>query len=248
MIFIIAVAVTVGAVFCWYYYGNKGIAHKTTQPTAIEIQDEEENETIIDDRIDLNQYEAARYLTVENVIRTQIEHEDGTVETQYYSYLLSDIDLKNGTDETTDYSNASVGDGFEIEQGRTTDFMSEFGFDYKQMSGKEVYEKLLEVTGISGAYDKASFDQDTYDKTGQKTYVLEDKGDVIDKLMENVSYEELISSKVFYQTVELDDGDLIPDYYVAIIQYKSEGEIVTKNLFLQVTINPELEVVDESKE
>ncbi|SHJ62161.1 hypothetical protein [Parasporobacterium paucivorans] len=248
MIFTIVMAVTIGAVFCWCYYGNKVTSHKTTSPTTIETGEAEEMETIIDDRIDFIPYESASYLTVEKVIRTQVEREDGTVETQYDSYLLSDIDLKNGTDETTDYSNASVGDGFEIGNGRTTDFISEFGFDYKQMSGAEVYEQLLDKIGITRDFDAAVFDQDTYEKTGQKTYVLDQGCDVTDKLIKGVDYDELISSKVFYQITGSKEDSRIPDYFVAITQYKVDGQLVTKNLFLQVTINPEMEVPDESKE
>lgn len=248
MIFTIVMAVTIGAVFCWYYYGNKDMSHKTTSQTNIETGEEEEVETIIDDRIGFIPYESACYLTVEKVIRTQVEREDGTVETQYDSYLLSDIDLKNGTDETTDYSKASVGDGFEIGNGRKTDFISEFEFDYTQMSGAEIYMQLLDKIGITKNLDAAAFDQDTYEKTGQKTYVLDQGCDVTDKLMKSVDYDELISSKVFYQITESKEEGRIPDYFVAFIQYKVDGQLVTKNLFLQVTINPEKEVPDESKE
>lgn len=248
MIFTIAMAVIIAAVFCWYYYGGRGMSHKATESITIENNGTDESETIIDDRIDFAPYESARYLTVEKVIRTQIENEDGTVETQYDSYLLSDIDLKIGADETMDYSEASVGEGFEIERGKQTDFVSEFGFDYKQISGDEVYEQLLNTMGIKENLNEVAFDQDTYDKTGQKTYVLNQSNDAIDKLMQGVEYEELISRKVFYQVVEDEDNSQVPDYFVAFVQYKKDGQIITKNLFLQVTINPEMEVFDEPKE
>ena len=246
MIFTIVIAVTIGAIFCWYYYGNKATSHKTTSPVTMEEKTEDKGH--ISDQINFKPYNSARYLTVEKVIRTQTERTDGTVETQYDSYLLSDIDLKNGTDETTDYSKASVGDGFEIGNGRTTEFSSAFGFHYKQMSGAEVYEQLLDKIGIQSDLDTAIFDQDTYEKTGQKTYVLDQGSDVTDKLMKSVDCDELISSKVFYQITESKEDSRIPEYFVAIIQYKVDGQLVTKNLFLQVTINPEKEAPDESKE
>ena len=63
-----------------------------------------------------------------------------------------------------------------------------------------------------------------------------------------VGYDELISSKVFYQVVEDENNSPVPDCFVAFVQYKEEGQIITKNLFLQVTINPEAEVHDEPKE
>lgn len=248
MIFTIAMAVTIAAVFCWYYYEGRGMSHKATEPKTVVNEGIDESETIIDDRIDFAPYKSARYLTVEKVIRTQIEKEDGTVETQYDSYLLSDMDLENGMDETMDYSEASVGEGFEIEKGKQTDFISEFGFDYKQISGDEVYEQLLSTMGIKENLNEVTFDQDTYDKTGQKIYILNQSSDVIDKLMQGVEYDELISSKVFYQVVEDENNSPVPDCFVAFVQYKEEGQIITKNLFLQVTINPEAEVLDEPRE
>lgn len=247
-IFTIAMAVTIAAVFCWYYYEGRDMLHKATESKTIENEGTDESETIIDDRIDFAPYESARYLTVEKVIRTQIENEDGTVETQYDSYLLSDMDLKNRTDETMDYSEASVGEGFEIDKGKQTDFISEFGFDYKQISGDEVYEQLLSTMRIKENLNEVAFDQDTYEKTGQRTYVLDQSSDVIDKLIQGVEYDELISSKVFYQVVEDEGNSQVPDYFVAFVQYKMDGQIITKNLFLQVTINPEVEVLDETKE
>lgn len=245
MIFTIAIAATVGAIFCWYYYRNKSISHKETVPAILETEDV--NEDMVDP-IKLDSFDVARYLTVEKVVRTQTEMEDGTVETQYDSYLLSDIDMKNGVDETTDYSDASVGDGFEIEQGRATSFESEFGFDYKELDETGFYEKLLSVTGINGSLVNVSFDEDTNELIGQKIYVLNDKCDVIDNLMMNVSYDELLSSAVSYQTKEDVDGVIIPDYFTAVVQYRVNGMTVTKNLFLQVTINMETEVLDEVEE
>lgn len=245
MIFTIAIAATVGAVFCWYYYRNKPISHKETVSAILETEDV--NEDMVD-LIELDSFDVARYLTVEKVVRTQTEMEDGTVETQYDSYLLSDIDMKNGVDETTDYSDASVGDGFEIEQGRATSFESELGFDYKKLDEPGFYEKLLSVIGINGSLDNVSFDEDTNELTGQKIYVLNDKCDVIDNLMMNVSYDELLSSAVSYQAKEGIDGVIIPDYFTAVVQYRVNGMTVTKNLFLQVTINTETEVLDEVEE
>lgn len=245
MIFTIAIAATVGAVFCWYYYRNKPISHKETVSAILETEDV--NEDMVDP-IKLDSFDVARYLTVEKVVRTQTEMEDGTVETQYDSYLLSDIDMKNGVDETTDYSDASVGDGFEIEQGRATSFESELGFDYKKLDETGFYEKLLSVIGINGSLDNVSFDEDTNELTGQKIYVLNDKCDVIDNLMMNVSYDELLSSAVSYQAKEGIDGVIIPDYFTAVVQYRVNGMTVTKNLFLQVTINTETEVLDEVEE
>ena len=245
MIFTIAIAATVGAVFCWYYYRNKPISHKETVSAILETEDV--NEDMVD-LIELDSFDVARYLTVEKVVRTQTEMEDGTVETQYDSYLLSDIDMKNGVDETTDYSDASVGDGFEIEQGRATSFESELGFDYKKLDETGFYEKLLSVIGINGSLDNVSFDEDTNELTGQKIYVLNDKCDVIDNLMMNVSYDELLSSAVSYQAKEDVDGVIIPDYFTAVVQYRVNGMTVTKNLFLQVTINTETEVLDEVEE
>lgn len=252
MIFTIIIAITAGAIFCWYYYKGIPLGRSKVEPVATEEEatpkETEEMKKYYDDRIQLQPFEEARYLTVEKVIRTQIEKEDGTVETQYDSYLIADIDLASNLAGTTDYSNASVGDGFEISEGQVIDFQTAFGFDYEKMDGKTMYEQLLLSVGITGNLDEATFDQDTYDKTGQRIYELVEKENAVEKLMEGIAYDELLSSKVFYQSMEDADGNIVPDYFVVITQYKVGDDIATRNLFLQVTMNPEVVASYEHKE
>lgn len=239
MIFMIVVAVTVGAVFCWYYYGNKPLSRTKSDPVVTE-EEKESSRVNKEDIIQFDSFEEASNVTVEKVIRSQTQLEDGSVNTSYDTYLLSDIDLKNDVDQTVDYSNASVGDGFEIDEAVSTDFISSFGFDYAQMDGAAIYKKILETEGINGDLQKVTFDQETYEMTGQEIYVLDEKCSVIDKMITDA--DEVISSKVSYQVKK---DSTMPDYFSVVVEYKKGEQRIIKNLFLQVTINEGMEDVNE---
>jgi hypothetical protein len=214
---------------------TESVAENTEEPEIESSEKVSNNPVITDDFKEISK--AANYMTVEKVIRTMTENDDGSSETKYDSYLLSEVDLTNNSEITMDYSDASVGDGFEIEKGRSTDFLTEFGFDYKQMDGTEIYEKLLENAGIDGDLNKVTFDTAAFDMTGQEVYVLDEECSVIKSLLDNTEYDELISSEVSYQIVKTENVINVPDYFTAVVQYRVNEQIVTKNLFLQITIN-----------
>lgn len=184
-------------------------------------------------------FENAQFMVVEKVVRRQIENVDGSIETYYDSYLLSDIDLVGGEVVTTDYSQASVGEGIEMEQAKITDFESEFGFTVSGLNGLKIYEQLLAVEGITGALNQVSVDKTAYDMTGQKIYVLENECEVTNNLLQGVEYDKLIATEVSYQIIETKEQIMIPDFFTATVQYQVGKQVITKNLFLQITINSE---------
>lgn len=247
-IFAIAIAFAIGVAVMLKLNGGKlpsgGSKSHTTESTVESIEDSEieiiaekvrNNPVLTDDFTEI--LNVANYMTVEKVIRTMTENKDGSMNTQYNSYLLSELDLINYTETTTDYSDASVGDGFEIEKARETDFETEFGFDYQKMNGKEIYEKLLQMSGIDGDLNKVTFDTAAYDMTGQEVYILDKECSVIKNLLDNTGYDELIGSEVSYQIAKIADGVNVPDYFTAVVQYKVNEQVVTKNLYLQITMN-----------
>lgn len=244
-IFSIAIAFAIGVVVIMKLNGGKfpsGGKNQATE-TMSEVQEDEvltsekvSKYPVISDEFS-EKSKSAKYMSVEKVIRTMTENADGSTETKYDSYVLSEIDLVNQKETTMDYSNASVGDGFEVEKGVSTDFVTEFGFDYESMNGTQIYDELLKTSGIDGDLNQVSFDTDTFEMTGQEIYVLDKECSIIKNLLEDTAYDELISSEVSYQLVKTADEINVPDYFTAVVQYRVNEQIVTKNLFLQITFD-----------
>ena len=232
IIFAIAIAVGVMALMA-----SRGRNTENTKDGAIVSSNDGENkkEILTGDFEEL--YQEAKYMTVEKVVRTMSEDGEGSCKIHYDSYIQSEIDLLKDTDTTIDYSEASVGEGFEVEKGKVSDFASEFSFDYKQKDGLDIYEKLLANEGIDGDLNNTSFDQNTYDKTNQEVYVLNSECSVTKSLLENEQFDEILSSSVSYQVIKTEKGTTIPEFFTATVQFRVGKKIVTKNLYLQIMIN-----------
>ena len=238
----ILIAVVVGAgIMAFFIYRNLNasslVAENDGKPqiTTLLYTEVENNNVEMEEFQD--QYANANNVTVEMVIRTIKELEDGSSDVSYGTYLMSDIDIAKKTESTVDYSNCSVGDDFDIEGAISTDFESAYGFDCKGLNGWELYGQLLSEEGIDGELSKVTFDEDTYAMTGQKLYVVEDECTVTKMLLEDEKYDEVIDSQVSFQVSESETGTQIPEYFTASVQYKANNQIITKNMFLQVTIN-----------
>ncbi len=189
-------------------------------------------------------YDEAQALIVEKVVRTQIEQEDGSIETQYDSYVQSHINLAEGSDVTTDYTQASVGESIELEDAVNVGFPDVFGFDYRGKMGGEIYKAFLLDAGIDGSLEQANLDETTYEMTGQKIYVLESECAVINTLLQDVEYDELLGTEVSYQmesipTEDETEKNMVPEFYTAMVQYELDGQFITKNLFLQISMSNE---------
>lgn len=182
-------------------------------------------------------FEQAQYLTVEKVIRTTVEDAAGKSSTNYGTYLVSDIDIKNKMDETADYSTALVEDGFRDEKIKGITFEEGFGLTYSNKNGWELYEELLVKNGMDGSLDDVSFDTETYKMTKQKIYLLNEHCSILDSMLEGEDYDKVMESKVYYQMTENEEGVRIPDSFTAIMKYQTGNQIITKSIFLQVAIN-----------
>lgn len=73
---------------------------------------------------------------------------------------------------------------------------------------------------------------------------LKDNCSVTKRMLENVSYEEVLDEKVSLRTIQTEDEIVIPDCLMATIQYRMGEERYTKTMFLQVSIN-DLEETEE---
>ena len=236
MISTITIAVMVGAVFGWFYFTHKPVSHKVTDPVLTEEEKKEQTKDK-EEPVQLTPFENARYVTVEKVVRTTTVDADGNSETVYDTYLVSDIDLEKGTDDTEEFAQVLSGNENNEDKIETVSFTENMGFSYKGLSGLEVHDNLLKKEGLDGDLTLVSFDEDTYEKTKQKLYVVQSKCSVTDRLMSEDNVDEVLEQKVYYQTTEDMDGFVIPEYYVVLVRYQQEDKTVEKSVYLQISIN-----------
>ncbi|MDD3138681.1 MAG: hypothetical protein PHX08_06895 [Lachnospiraceae bacterium] len=236
MIFTITIAVMVGVVFGWFYYTHKPMPNNVTDSVSTEKEKDEQKDEKMEP-VQLAPFENARYVTVEKVVRTTTEDTDGNCETVYNTYLVSDIDLKSGIDETEELSKALSGSEYDEEKIKTVSFSENMGFSYKGLSGLEIHNYLLKQEGFDGDLTIVSFDKETYRMTGQRHYVIQSVCSVIDQLMLRDNVDKVLEQKVYFQTTENKNGVVIPDYYVALVRYQQGDKTVEKSVYLQISIN-----------
>ncbi len=197
-----------------------------------------EEDSIITDAAK-DKFSTAGNLVVEFVERTTVEDED-SYETAYDRYIVSEVDLKNQTDSTRDYHEALSESSGDIGEGEKVSFREAFGISYEDKDGWELYENLITQIGFTGDINEAELDEETKDKTGQNLYVFSDDCDVTENLLYGEVYDEILDSKVLYQMS--DDTVQMPEYFTAMVSYRFKEQIVTKSLYLSVSVESGEEV------
>lgn len=231
------------------YSGDKGpyvAEHAIYVEPIEEVTEEAENTDVITDDIRLL-YENADYVSVELVERTIVEDESGESTTKYDRYLVSDVNLKDGSDWTEDYHDSLEEGLFDENGNKTISFLEGFDFSYKGLNGWQLYEKLLSKNGFDGSLSDVTFDADVNKISGQNLYRVNEECSVVSKLLSGEVYDEIIDSKVTYSMDKDGKGNLVPDCFNAEVTYQYKNWRITKNLYIQVLINYwGEEVVDES--
>ena len=185
-------------------------------------------------------YQVAKNITVELVERTTVET-DTSSETVYDRYLVSDVDLMDGKDTTSDYHEALANpDNMDI-AGEELSFLEAFGFSYKGMDAYETYERLLQENGLSMDFKEAALDDERSSLTGGSTYLIHDS-DVIKLMLSGETYDEITAQNVYVQVSK--DG--LPEYFLAEVTYRYNDWMITKSLYLQVTIEDREEGANEN--
>ena len=237
-IFAIIIAFTIGICVMFRYQqmktGTISQSHKETEQSTEETV-EEADKCLSDESREY--FKDAEHLTIEKVERTVVEDEAGNSTTNYDSYYVSDVDLVNQTDQTQDYVKALSAEEFDETLIETTEFENAFQVDYRDTDGWELYQSIIQKNGIDGNLENVSFDEDTYKLTGQQLYEMKQPGSILDSMLSEVSYDELLKQKVFYQSIEVENGIYIPDYFSAVVQYTKDKQMITKSLYIQVTVN-----------
>lgn len=234
----IVVAVTIALIFFY----NKGAVDKQkeedVQTTNLVTKEAEaDSYSTVPLSGDYERYFAgAEYITVSKVVRTIEEREDGETFITYEEYLVSDIDLVNGTDFTEDYTDAMKGSEFDASRVKRGSFGEIFEFSYENRNAWEIYEELLAINKVSGDLSVATFDEATYEITKQRLFEFKADESLWNYMLEGLVYDEIIEKQVTYQVMETEDGLAYPDCFVATVVYSDSGWKVTKSMFLQVIV------------
>ena len=211
---------------------KKKTSEKLTAEHAILIEEKEAEEEAV---ISTKQFSSAKDLTVEKVERTIVEDGEGNAQTSYDTYLVSDVSLSNGTDKTDSYAKAMADGKFDEALIESVDFMEAFGTSYAGKDGEELLVDLLTENGFSADFVGLTFDKDTYELTGQNTFFLKNCA-VLEKLLES-EVDEVIKKEAYVQVMEDKEGNKIPEFFSAQVQYQKGGKTITKSVYLQVTVN-----------
>lgn len=181
-------------------------------------------------------FESANHITIEKMIRTTTEDEEAEYHTAFEEYVISDIDLKEQTDSSEDFSNAFDGEMLDEEKAEIKAFNDIFGFDYKNMNAWEIQEKFYESCGIEIHFKNATLEEGEGEDSQYQTFILSE--DVISKdLLDQIDCDEILDKKVTCSCRNTEDGVMIPEYYLVNIRYTKDDLIHTKTLYLQVGIN-----------
>ena len=111
----------------------------------------------------------------------------------------------------------------------------------KVMNAYEVYGKLLQENGLSLSFKDASKDDERSYLTGGSTYLIHDS-DVIKLMLSGETYDEITAQNVYVQVSK--DG--LPEYFSAEVTYRYNDWMITKSLYLQVTIEDREEGANEN--
>lgn len=238
MIFMMVIVLVgaVAAIVFWTYKAKKPVVsddvylcEETERPDESDMPRED---AVSEDAIQV--YKDAKYLTVEKVARTIVENADGSFTTSYDTYLVSDVYLENNSDQTDDYKNAVLENGFYEDGIEVVTFKDAFGFSYVGMDGWSIYERLLSENGFNGSMEEATYDSDTNALTGQNLWVFKNC-DALKKLSNGIT--DIKESKAYVQMSENADGVKLPEFYSAEVKYVDGDQTITKSIYIQVSVN-----------
>ena len=111
--------------------------------------------------------------------------------------VYSEIDLIKYTDYTLDTSKwTGSGDVLDLPE---KNFYENFGFDYKNFNTSfDIVHALLNANNISITLESDIINEDDYEEYGQIYYKLNDDVGIIDKLLEDIEYDEIVDKNVHW--------------------------------------------------
>lgn len=178
----------------------------------------------------------ATNILVEKVVRTSVQDADGNYSTSYDSYVVSNVEVTKGIDDTEDFTDAVSAKEYDDELIKQVSFKDGFGFSYEGLSAVGIYETFLDLEGFFINTKDVSLDEDRTKLTGQNNYVINDNSLIIKKLLPDYEGKDVISTMAYYQTI-MENGMEIPEFFVAVVEYREGDQVIEKSIYLQISAN-----------
>ena len=151
----------------------------------------------------------------------------------YTKYYLSDVNLNDYTDKTSDYSEAIGMDAFDDDKIKSIEFSDAFGFSYEACSNpSEFFESARKGSGFDADLTDATYDEEKYSLNKEESYEFNGYCSILYTLLGDMDYDELLQSKCYYSLSKGEDGAKYPVMFTAIVQYKTGDVITTKTAYL----------------
>ena len=230
IVFAVTIAFIVGLIFM----NKKPISVPGNTKEEMESAMVENNKPISNEAI--KALTEADYITIEKVERVIRENNEGEYLTNYDTYLVAEFGVGGDTPIVCDYALAIAEEEFDDKKVGTMSFNDAFGFEYQKENAWELYQKLLKANGIDADIQNATFDAKSYETTGREIYVLNENCSIVEWMLAE-EYDEILEQRVHYEMTTLKNDVDVPENFLVTVKFRSGNEIVTKTLFLQISVN-----------
>lgn len=188
-------------------------------------------------------YKKAGKISIEKVERRSENDGDGNSKTEYRSYIVSDVDLSEGHDNTAEYANALKEDEFDDSGVRKMKFTEAFDFSYEGMDAWDIYNRILSDNGFDGDLESAHLDEEEQKLSKRMIYDLKSSS-ILDMLCLDEKYDSIVSKKAYFQVEEIGEAK-VPQSFTAEVVFAKGDKTITKSFYLQMVVEDEEgEVVD----
>lgn len=185
------------------------------------------NKELLDAQKNMNSFD---YIGVQKTETQRVYDENfNTISFEVISDVLSHINLNKKEDLTYNYINRNnVEKATELPE---INFIEAFNFDYKKYNNNfDIVTAVLATDGITINMEDNIKDESYYDEYGDIYYRLNNDAGAIEKLLENIEYDEIIESDVSY-TIKNDyyNGNPHIGYVGASVVYKMNNKYYEKS-------------------
>ncbi len=178
----------------------------------------------------VNSYDCVQ---IEKIYTVITDDGKGAQEMDYSKYYMSEVNLKDYTDKTSDYSKAVGVDAFDDDKVEKIKFSDAFGFSYETCRNlSEFFENARKGSGFDADMMDASYDEDKYSLNKEESYEFNGDCSILYTMLGDMDYDTLLKSESYYTLSRGDDGTKYPVMFTAVVQYKKDGVTVTKTAYL----------------
>lgn len=158
-------------------------------------------------------------------------NEDGSDDLLRQEYIVSEVNLIKGEDNTLDYLQTSP--TFK----QNINFKDVFGVNVKDYyEPYSLTNAVAEFLGVGCEYTNASIHKELYKYTGQKTYILETDSKVLKQIISSLDYDEILDSYCYFNITDSTNGNSYISSITTQVIYKKDDIVKEKNFVLIIQI------------